>query len=135
MLNGGDGEIQPMLVKIPPPGRGANLNVHLHIIVLDGSYEDKITGRLKFYTAKAPTTETTTGLVPTPKFHLTRYYGVLAKASEYHDQLPDRPQAQLRAEQDSTDIEPQTIQVTLTAMNLSPRPPALLNRFNKNQPT
>ena len=30
-------------------------------------------------------------LVPLPKFHLTRYYGVFAKASKYRDKLPDRP--------------------------------------------
>lgn len=30
-------------------------------------------------------------LVPLPKFHLTRYFGVFAKASKYHDKLPDRP--------------------------------------------
>jgi hypothetical protein len=30
-------------------------------------------------------------LVPLPKFHLTRYCGVFAKASKYRDKLPDRP--------------------------------------------
>ena len=44
-------------------GSGANLNVHCHIIVLDGAYEEKSTGRLKFYTAKAPTAESITRLV------------------------------------------------------------------------
>ena len=37
----------------------ANLNVHLHIIALDGTYSQKSTGRLKFVSAKAPTEETT----------------------------------------------------------------------------
>jgi hypothetical protein len=40
-------------------GSGANLNVHLHIIALDGTYTQKSTGRLKFCNAKAPTEETT----------------------------------------------------------------------------
>jgi hypothetical protein len=40
-------------------GSGANLNVHLHIIALDGTYTQKSTGRLKFVSAKAPTEETT----------------------------------------------------------------------------
>ena len=40
-------------------GSGANLNVHLHIIAMDGAYSEKSTNRLKFYNAKAPTAETT----------------------------------------------------------------------------
>jgi hypothetical protein len=40
-------------------GSGANLNVHLHIIAIDGTYAEKSTGRLKFCNAKAPTEETT----------------------------------------------------------------------------
>jgi ribosomal protein S27AE len=35
-------------------GSAANLNVHLHIIALDGSYDKKSTGRLKFYPSGAP---------------------------------------------------------------------------------
>ena len=35
-------------------GSAANLNVHLHIIALDGCYEEKSTGDLKFYNADAP---------------------------------------------------------------------------------
>jgi hypothetical protein len=38
-------------------GSGANLNVHLHIIAVDGTYSEKSTGRLKFSNAKAPTEE------------------------------------------------------------------------------
>jgi uncharacterized protein YbaR (Trm112 family) len=44
-------------------GSGANLNVHLHVVALDGSYERKSTGRLKFYNATAPTPEAITALV------------------------------------------------------------------------
>lgn len=44
-------------------GSAANLNVHLHIIALDGAYEKKSTGRLKFYNTIAPTKESTTKLV------------------------------------------------------------------------
>ena len=40
-------------------GSGSNLNVHLHIIALDGTYSEESTGRLKFYNAKAPTGEIT----------------------------------------------------------------------------
>lgn len=43
-------------------GSGANLNVHLHIIAVDGTYTEKSTNRLKFYNAKAPTAETTESL-------------------------------------------------------------------------
>jgi hypothetical protein len=32
-------------------------------------------------------------LVPLPKFHLTRYYGVFAPASPHRKNLPDRPQS------------------------------------------
>jgi len=44
-------------------GSGANLNIHFHIIALDGVYEKKSTGRLKFYGATAPTSETTSCLI------------------------------------------------------------------------
>jgi hypothetical protein len=44
-------------------GSAGNLNVHLHIIALDGTYEHKSTGRLKFIPASAPTTESITRLV------------------------------------------------------------------------
>lgn len=44
-------------------GSAGNLNVHLHIIALDGVYEQKSTGRLKFTPASAPTEESTTRLV------------------------------------------------------------------------
>ena len=44
-------------------GSGANLNVHFHIIALDGAYEKKSTGRLKFYHAESPTIENTHTLV------------------------------------------------------------------------
>jgi hypothetical protein len=44
-------------------GSAGNLNIHLHIIALDGSYEQKSTGRLKFIPASAPTEESTTRLV------------------------------------------------------------------------
>jgi hypothetical protein len=40
-------------------GSGANLNVHFHIIVADGTYERKSNDRIKFYNAAAPTEETT----------------------------------------------------------------------------
>jgi hypothetical protein len=43
-------------------GSAANLNVHLHIVALDGVYEKKSTGALKFYNAAAPTAESTLAL-------------------------------------------------------------------------
>ncbi|MEI7591187.1 MAG: transposase, partial [Deltaproteobacteria bacterium] len=43
-------------------GSAANLNVHLHIVALDGVYEQKSTGDLKFYNAAAPTAESTLAL-------------------------------------------------------------------------
>jgi hypothetical protein len=36
-------------------GSGGNLNLHFHIVALDGVYEQKSTGRLKFYPSAAPT--------------------------------------------------------------------------------
>ena len=44
-------------------GSAGNLNLHLHIIALDGAYEQKSTGRLKFIPASAPTEESTTRLL------------------------------------------------------------------------
>ena len=41
-------------------GSAANLNLHLHIIAIDGVYEEKSTGRMKYYNAKAPSEESTT---------------------------------------------------------------------------
>jgi hypothetical protein len=41
----------------------ANLNIHFHVIALDGVYEKKSTGRLKFYSAQAPSNETIQKLV------------------------------------------------------------------------
>jgi hypothetical protein len=41
-------------------------------------------------------------LAPTPKFQLTGYYWVLAKASEDRDQLPDRAQANRSERQDAS---------------------------------
>jgi hypothetical protein len=38
-------------------GSAANLNVHLHIIALDGCYDEKSTGTLKFTNASAPREE------------------------------------------------------------------------------
>ncbi len=39
------------------------MNLHLHVVALDGTYEQKSTGRLKFIPASAPTEESTTRLV------------------------------------------------------------------------
>ncbi len=44
-------------------GSAGNLNVHLHIVALDGTYEQKSTGRLKFIPVSAPTEESTTRLL------------------------------------------------------------------------
>jgi hypothetical protein len=54
-----DSGLAGAVVFIQRFGSGANLNVHLHIISLDGTYAQKSTGRLKFCNAKAPTEETT----------------------------------------------------------------------------
>jgi hypothetical protein len=75
-------------------------------------------------------------LVPLPKFHLTRYYGVFAKASKYRDKLPDRyaidvlqcSQCKLgrsRMRRVAVICDSPTIQTTLTAMGISPRPPPI----------
>ncbi len=45
------------MVFIQRFGSVANLNVHFHIVGLDGVYEEKSTGDLKFYNAAAPTAE------------------------------------------------------------------------------
>ena len=40
-----------------------NLNIYFHIIALDGVYEKKSTGHLKFYATQAPSNETIQNLV------------------------------------------------------------------------
>ncbi|NBO39537.1 hypothetical protein EBU99_13245 [bacterium] len=41
-----------LVVFIQRFGSAANLNIHFHVIALDGVYEKKSTGRLKFYPRK-----------------------------------------------------------------------------------
>ncbi|MEY3901265.1 MAG: hypothetical protein RL189_571 [Pseudomonadota bacterium] len=52
-----------LVVFIQRFGSAANLNIHFHVIALDGVYEKKSTGRLKFYAAQAPTNEIIQNLV------------------------------------------------------------------------
>ena len=52
-----------LVVFIQRFGSAANLNIHFHVIALDGVYEKKSTGRLKFYAAQAPTNESIQNLV------------------------------------------------------------------------
>ena len=52
-----------LVVFIQRFGSAANLNIHFHVIALDGVYEKKSTGRLKFYHAQAPSNETIQNLV------------------------------------------------------------------------
>ena len=52
-----------LVVFIQIFGSAANLNIHFHVIALDGVYEKKSTGRLKFYAAQAPKNETIQYLV------------------------------------------------------------------------
>jgi hypothetical protein len=52
-----------LVVFIQRFGSAANLNIHFHVIALDGVYEKKSTGRLKFYAAQASTNETIQNLV------------------------------------------------------------------------
>ena len=52
-----------LVVFIQRFGSAANLNIHFHVIALDGVYEKKSTGRLKFYAAQAPTNDTIQNLV------------------------------------------------------------------------
>ena len=47
-----------LVVFIQRFGSAANRNIHFHVITLDGVYEKKSTGRLKFYAAQAPTNDT-----------------------------------------------------------------------------
>jgi hypothetical protein len=47
--------------------------VHFHILVLDGTYEHKSTGRAKFYPAKAPTEETTKALADDISKHINNH--------------------------------------------------------------
>jgi hypothetical protein len=74
--------------------------------------------------------------VPLPKFHLTRYYGVFAKASKHRDKLPDRyaidvlqcSQCKLvksRMRLVAVVCDSPTIQTTLMAMGISPRLPPI----------
>ena len=52
-----------LVVFIQRFGSAANLNIHFQVIALDGVYEKKSTGRLKFYPAQAPSNETIQNLV------------------------------------------------------------------------
>ncbi|MFZ9521647.1 MAG: transposase zinc-binding domain-containing protein, partial [Silvanigrellaceae bacterium] len=52
-----------LVVFIQRFGSAANLNIHFNVIALDGVYEKKSTGRLKFYPAQAPSNETIQNLV------------------------------------------------------------------------
>jgi hypothetical protein len=52
-----------LVVFIQRFGSAANLNIHFHVIALDGVYEKKSIGRLKFYAAHAPTNESIQNLV------------------------------------------------------------------------
>lgn len=52
-----------LVVFIQRFGSAANLNIHFHVIALDGVYGKKSTGRLKFYAAQAPTNERIQNLV------------------------------------------------------------------------
>ncbi|MEY3902455.1 MAG: hypothetical protein RL189_1761, partial [Pseudomonadota bacterium] len=52
-----------LVVFIQRFGSAANLNIHFHVIALDGVYEKKSTGCLKFYAAQAPTNESIQNLV------------------------------------------------------------------------
>ncbi|NBW83668.1 hypothetical protein EBR21_18135 [bacterium] len=52
-----------LVVFIQRFGSATTLNFHFHVIALDGVYEKKSTGRLKFYPAQAPSTETIQNLV------------------------------------------------------------------------
>jgi hypothetical protein len=52
-----------LVVFIQRFGSAENLNIHFHVIALDGVYEKKSTGRLKFYQAHAPSNETIQNLV------------------------------------------------------------------------
>jgi hypothetical protein len=67
-------------------GSGANLNVHFHIVVVDGTYGCKTTGRVKFYPASAPTELSTRNLATDIS---TRVNNILIKKGylEKHEDL------------------------------------------------
>ena len=54
-------------------------------------------------------------LIPAPKFHTTRYYGVLASRSPHRRYLPDKPKRIIEAEQDPaspSEISPDKVKKT-----------------------
>lgn len=52
-----------MVVFVQRFGSAANLNVHLHILAIDGVYEEKSTGRVKFYHARSPENDDIASLI------------------------------------------------------------------------
>jgi hypothetical protein len=44
-------------------GSACNLNIHLHVLAIDGVFQEKTTGRVKFYHAKAPSNDDVAVLV------------------------------------------------------------------------
>ena len=52
-----------LVVFVQRFGSALNLNIHAHILALDGVFEEKTTGEMKFHVAKSPTDEDVSALV------------------------------------------------------------------------
>ena len=84
-------------------GSALNLNIHFHMLFLDGVYIDGADGRVRFRWVKAPTTEELTQLVHTIAHRVGRYLerqGLLERDMENSylasDAVDDDPMNQLR---------------------------------------
>jgi ribosomal protein S27E len=71
-------------------GSAANLNIHLHCLVLDGVYRSGA-GVPVFHEARAPSMQRLAALVPRPRLHLIRFHGVLAPHAKLRSQIVPSP--------------------------------------------
>ena len=56
-------------------GSAANLNVHLHVLVLDGVFTEQPSGQLAFHPAPPPTTPEVAELLTTVRQRIPRHLG------------------------------------------------------------
>jgi hypothetical protein len=82
-------------------GSAANLNIHLHCLVLDGVYRcgaDGVPGTKHLVMSPLEFMQRLAALVPRPRLHLIRLHGVLAPNTKLRSLVvPQQPPAQAQA--------------------------------------
>jgi hypothetical protein len=85
-------------------GSGANLNVHLHVLVLEGVFTELPDGKLVFHHAPRPTTPEVSELLMTARKRILRHLGQCGLLDDDHGKLivdacrADRRDDQLEAD-------------------------------------